>query len=73
MSEMNVFIGPYLRINYSSIAFATVAALLFAKGIATKYLVRSYIRGTAYSLPFSDFGSGPILSSITQKHSQVFL
>ena len=40
MSEMNVFIGLYLRINDSNIAFATIATLLFAIGIATKYLVR---------------------------------
>jgi len=33
--------------------------------MATKYLVKSHIRVTAYSLPFSDFGSGPIVSTIS--------
>jgi len=61
MSIMNIFIGPYFRINDSKIALATV----FGTGVATKYLVRSHIRVTAYSLPFSDFGSAPIVSPIT--------
>jgi len=46
-------------------AFATVFALVLAIGMATKYFVRSHISVTAYSLPLSDFGSGPIVSTIT--------
>jgi len=62
---MNVFIGPYFRINDSKIALATVFVFLFGTGMATKFLVRSHFRVTAYSLPVSDFGSGPIVSTIT--------
>jgi len=65
MSEMNVFIGPYLNIKDSKIVFATVLALLLAIGMATKYFVRSHISVTAYSLPLSDFGSVPIVPTIT--------
>jgi len=35
---------------------------LFLIGIATRYLVESQIKITAYSFPCSDFGSGPIVS-----------
>jgi len=38
---------------------------LFGIGIAARYLVKSQINVTAYSLPFSDLGSGPIVSTIT--------
>jgi len=65
MSVINVFIGPYFRIKSSNIAFATVFALLFWIGIATRYLVKSQIRVTAYSFPYSDLGRGPIVSTIT--------
>jgi len=51
MSVMNVFIGPYFRIKSSNIAFATVFALLFGIGIATKYLVKSQMSFTAYCWP----------------------
>jgi len=57
MSEMNVFIGPYINIKDSKIALATVIALLLAIGMASKYFVRSHMSVTAYSLPISDFGS----------------
>ena len=63
MSEMNVFIGPNLSMKFSNIAFATLLALLLFIGMATKYFVRSHINVTMYSLPFSDLGSGPTVSS----------
>jgi len=59
---MNVFIGQYFRTKDSKIALATVFAFLIGTGMTTKYLVKSHIRVTAYSLPFSDFGSGPKVS-----------
>jgi len=65
MSVMNVFIGPYFRIKSSNIAFATVFALLLGIGIGTRYLVKSQMSVTAYSFPLLDFGSGPIVSTIT--------
>jgi len=64
MSKMNVFIGPYLNIKDSKIAFATVLVLLLAIEMTIKYFVKSHISVTAYSLLLSDFGSGPIVSTI---------
>jgi len=65
MSILNVLIGPYFRIKDSNIAFAIVVALLLATGMATKYFVRSHIKVTTYSLPFSVPGNGRIVSTIT--------
>jgi len=62
---MNVLILPYFRIKSSNIAFVTVFSLLFDIGIATRYLVKSQMSVTAYSFPLLDFGSGPIVSTIT--------
>jgi len=58
-------IGPYFRIKSSNTTFATVFALLFCIGIATRYLVKSQMSVTAYSIPLLDFGSGPIVFTIT--------
>jgi len=43
MSVVNVFFGPYLKINDSKIVLATVFEFLLGTGMATKYLVRSHI------------------------------
>lgn len=61
-------IGPYVSTKCSIIALATTFALLFGTGMATKYLVRSQIIVTAYSLPLFDLGNGPIVSTRTMSN-----
>jgi len=60
MFLMNVFIGPYFRIQFSNIAWATVFALLSGICIVRRYFVKPHINVTAYSFPVSDLGSGPL-------------
>lgn len=64
MSVMNVFIGPYFRIKDSNIALATVFAFLFGM-VWLLSILSCHIWEWLHicTLPFSDFGSGPIVST----------